>query len=138
MSTREVYAERKALRLCVACGTRDADPLVTTCSACRAYSRQAKEAWLLGHPHEALPVMPKLQNASNPRLVCTCNRGYTLCPVCTKPRSETGRPWAGARPDPRDLPGPNQLACCGSWQKIESIPFVAPCCHRIYFAEDCL
>jgi hypothetical protein len=27
------------------------------------------------------------------------------------------------------------VACCGSWQKIERIPFQTLCCHKTYFEE---
>lgn len=27
------------------------------------------------------------------------------------------------------------LACCGRFQPITALPFVAPCCQRVYFAE---
>lgn len=53
MPTREVYAERKALRLCVACGIRDADPLVTLCGGCREGERQRKIAQRLACPPRA-------------------------------------------------------------------------------------
>jgi len=27
------------------------------------------------------------------------------------------------------------VACCGQWHAVIEIPFVSPCCHRLFFAE---
>lgn len=28
-----------------------------------------------------------------------------------------------------------ELACCGGWREVPTIPFETPCCRQVYFAE---
>lgn len=34
-----------------------------------------------------------------------------------------------------NAPGPNQLACCGRFYPITALPFITPCCGRVFFGR---
>lgn len=67
----------------------------------------------------------------------SCTR---LCPACTAEvstrRQQQQRASARSRGQrvreaQRTAPGPNMLACCGRWHRIETLPCRLLCCGRV-------
>jgi hypothetical protein len=133
MPSTKTYARRSAQGLCGVCGgPRDLSGR-KYCSQCLSYTtyrlRKAEGVcWRCGGPLDQSP--------------------YVACSQCYVPNQQTSSPeWQAAKVNRAQmLPVPSvpaaqepessvSIGCCGQFHAVTSIPFTAPCCEKVWFAE---
>ena len=58
-------------------------------------------------------------------------RGFLYCPPCIAARIEVHREAARRRREARrEAPGPNRLACCGTFNEVLTNPLRMACCGK--------
>jgi hypothetical protein len=133
MASTRTYARRSAQGLCGVCGGSRDLPGRKVCSQCLSDTtwRRRKAQGLCatcGGPQDQLP--------------------YASCSKCYVPEQATSSPeWQAAKRNRAKLlpllPTPGtcepesavSLWCCGGFRAVTSMPFTAPCCEKVWFAE---
>src|SRR6266403_430128 len=82
MLSNPTYHRRKALKICVNCGDRPSEPLVSLCTHCREIARERKATWTAANPARAQATIARWKERhgrrGGPSLLACCGRWHTI------------------------------------------------------------